>query len=394
LRSDAPGISAKSRLLYIDNLRTALISLVVVGHLAITYGGIGDWYYREQGASSGLFPILAITIGAILMAFLLGLFSLIAGYFTVPAFDRKGAAGFLLDRVKRLAIPLIFYEVILNPVIRYIRNVQGGYTGSFRESIRAYFSPLKSIADGPVWFLGMLLLFSVGYAAWRLLAAALRRITGKPQPEDSLKNNLPGNGAIALFTLVLGFATWIVRIWAPAGRIFEPWHQEPAHYPQYVAMFVLGLFAYRRDGLTAFPEAQARLWRRLIPVLVIAFGGVAAAAGAFGGKLDERAGGGFHWQSLIYAMWEAWICVAVSLVLLTWFRKRFARQGRLAKSLSSAAFGVYVFHPAVIVPLAIALQGIRMNPGLKFLLITPVALGLCFLISNLLKNVPGVKNIL
>jgi membrane-bound acyltransferase YfiQ involved in biofilm formation len=159
-------------------------------------------------------------------------------------------------------------------------------------------------------------------------------------------------------------------------------------------MFVLGLFAFRRNGLATFPDSQARLWRRLIPVLVIAFGGVAAAAGAFGGTLDERAGGGLHWQSLIYSMWEAWICVAISLVLLTLFRKRFSRQGRLSKSMASAAFGVYVLHPAVIVPLAIALQGFRLNSGLKFLLVTPVALGLCFLISILLKKIPGVKNYL
>jgi len=390
----APVAPAPSRLLFVDNLRTALIALVVAGHLAITYGGVGDWYYREQGERSGLFPILAIPSGAFLMAFLLGLFSLMAGYFTVPAFDRKGPAGFLLDRVKRLAIPLVLYEAILNPIIIYVRNVHEGYGGSFPDSLRVYFSPLKSFADGPVWFLAMLLFFSVVYAAWRCLEAALLKATDKSRPEDSLKRDLPGNGAIALFTLAMGLATWVVRIWSPAGKIYEPWHQEPAHYPQYVAMFVLGLFAYRRNGFSAFPESQARLWRRLIPVLVIAFGGVAAAAGAFSGKLDERAGGGFHWQSLAYAVWEAGVCVALSLVALTWFRKRFFRQGRWTRSMASAAFGVYVLHPAIIVPLTIALSGIRLNLGLKFLLVTPIALGLCFLVSLLLGKMPGLKNIL
>ena len=38
--------------LYIDRLRTAMTALVVVFHAAITYGGSGDWFYREVQAST------------------------------------------------------------------------------------------------------------------------------------------------------------------------------------------------------------------------------------------------------------------------------------------------------------------------------------------------------
>ena len=37
----------KARLLYIDNIRIVLISLIVLLHLAITYGAPGDWYFHE-----------------------------------------------------------------------------------------------------------------------------------------------------------------------------------------------------------------------------------------------------------------------------------------------------------------------------------------------------------
>jgi surface polysaccharide O-acyltransferase-like enzyme len=127
---------------------------------------------------------------------------------------------------------------------------------------------------------------------------------------------------------------------------------------------------------------------------MIAIVGVAAARGAFAGKLDERAAGGFNWRSLVYSMWEAWTCVVFSLASLSWFRKRFNRQGRAAKAMSDAAFGVYVLHPAVIVPLAIALSGIGMNLGLKFLWVAPFALALCFLIVDLLRKAPGAKRFL
>jgi peptidoglycan/LPS O-acetylase OafA/YrhL len=36
-----------ARLLYIDNLRVFTIALVVLQHAAVTYSGLGSWYYKE-----------------------------------------------------------------------------------------------------------------------------------------------------------------------------------------------------------------------------------------------------------------------------------------------------------------------------------------------------------
>ena len=381
---------AAPRLLYIDNIRLTLITLVVIGHLAITYTGQGDWYYKEAGEVSDIFIILMLPFGGIAAASLLGLFSLIAGYFTPRAYDRKGPVLFLLDRIKRLGIPLLIYELIVRPFITYIRDVhQGSYQGSFWSFLREVFFPLDSIADGPVWYLLMLLIFSIGYALWRLLNRAIRQpAAGKPA-----RSPVPGNGIIALFTLGLGLITFIVRIWAPVGFQFEPWHQELAHYPQYIAMFVVGILAYRNDWLAAFPDAQARLWRWLTPVVVVSLVGVAGAAGAFSGALDERAAGGLNGLSLAYSLWEAFTCVVVGIVVLTWFRRRFTGQRRLTRAMSPAAFGVYVLHPAIIVPLSIALSGITMDLGLKFLWVTPIAVALCYAVVYTLRKLPLLRSV-
>ena len=106
VQAPAFGAAGATRLLYIDNIRLVLITLVVIGHLAITYGSEGDWYYKEPGTVSDIFTMVMLPVGAIVIASLLGLFSLIAGYFTPRAYDRKGPGAFLLDRFKRLAIPL------------------------------------------------------------------------------------------------------------------------------------------------------------------------------------------------------------------------------------------------------------------------------------------------
>ena len=77
------------------------------------------------------------------------------------------------------------------------------------------------------------------------------------------------------------------------------------------------------------------------------------------------------------------MCVAMVITLLVWFRNRFNEQGPLARSMSGAAYATYVFHPAVIVWLAVALRGIRLDMALKYLLVVPFAVGLAFLAGYL-----------
>lgn len=75
----------KPRLLYIDNIRSFLIISVVLVHLSATYGFAGDWDYHEVGEVSPLAFFLVVLLQAIGTAFVMGLFFLIAGYFTPHA---------------------------------------------------------------------------------------------------------------------------------------------------------------------------------------------------------------------------------------------------------------------------------------------------------------------
>src|SRR5262245_9401324 len=96
-----------TRLVFIDNLRVVLTVLVMLHHLAITYGAPGDWYYNEAPVldmpSSLLFTLFVATN----QAFFMGFFFLISGYFIPSPYNRKGARLFLQDRLLRLGIPLL-----------------------------------------------------------------------------------------------------------------------------------------------------------------------------------------------------------------------------------------------------------------------------------------------
>jgi hypothetical protein len=62
--------------------------------------------------------------------------------------------------------------------------------------------------------------------------------------------------------------------------------------------------------------------------------------------------------------------------------------------MSVAAYAAYVLFAPVIVLLALALSGIRLNMALKFVLISPVAVGLCFLTGHYVRKLPLARGIL
>jgi hypothetical protein len=230
------------------------------------------------------------------------------------------------------------------------------------------------------------LVFSVLYALWRFLtkpAPVLVQVDGKA----------PGNVIIALFALVLGLITFLVRIWFPVGWNLEPMHWQLAHFAQYIALYVVGIVAYRRNWFAGLRDKQGRVWRWVALALVPLFPAIFLAGGALEGDLTPFAGGA-RWQSLAYSVWEQWMCVAMVVSLLVWFRDRFNHQGRLGKAMSAAAYAAYVLFAPVIVLLALALSSLRLNMALKFILVSPLAVGLCFLAGHYVRKLPLVRGIL
>ena len=145
---------ARVRLYFVDNLRILLITLVVLHHLAITYGHTGGWYYYE-GQPDELTTILIAIFTTINQAFFMGFFFMISAYFTPGSYDRKGTGSFLKDRLLRLGIPLLFYIVIIEPLLVYVLAVSTrGFDGSLWQGLARYFEAnyleAFSLGTGPL----------------------------------------------------------------------------------------------------------------------------------------------------------------------------------------------------------------------------------------------------
>jgi fucose 4-O-acetylase-like acetyltransferase len=391
VRSDASvAVAAKpkgARSLYLDNLRILLISLVVVQHLSVTYGATGSWYYRD--------PVTDTLTGIILMlwnapgqAAGMGLFFLISGYFTPGSYDRKGVRAYLRDRFVRLGIPLLVYVLLLDPLVGYLAN---GRQGSYWSGYANYLSHLRGVT-GPVWFIAVLLIFTLCYAAWRELAEqrwpGMNRLIG-----------LPSSGVILVYVLALGITTFALRIWWPVTLIFQPLNVSVSYLPQYASMFALGLLAYRGDWFSKLTPEMAKTWAlvalgALVVFVILAIPLVMSGAGRSGVNPGTQIAGGWRLMAFMYAMWEPFILVGGSIGLLVLFRERFNHQGRLAREASASAYSVYLLHPLVLVPFCVAFQPVALYPLFKFFIAALITLPLCFIVSAGVRRIPVLNRAL
>jgi glucan biosynthesis protein C len=392
----------KTRLFFIDNLRILLIILVLLWHLAITYGASGEWPYHEVGRPDDLTSLVFMLFGAVSGPFVMGFWFMIAGYFTPGSYDRRGFVRFLRDRLLRLGIPVLIYVFFFDPLIYYAINVNAwgfngdfgniwGVKGTFWKYLVRHVNGYSShgIGIGPLWFVEILLIFTLGYGLWRLLADLVKSTPSPPQRQG----NVPSSAAVAIFALLLGVATFIVRI-RPVSWGFKLLFVPFPSLVQYISLFVVGIMAYRRNWLLGISDVMGKFWLRMaIIFIVVIFPIVFVLGGALEGN-TSRFTGGLYWQSLATAVWEQFVCLGMVIGLLVWFRRNLNRQGRLARAMSASSYAVYFIHAPVLVLLALALRGISLHPLLKWALIAPVGVSLCFLIAHLIRRLPLVRSIL
>lgn len=379
-----------NRLLFVDNLRILLICGVLVVHLDDTYGAIGTWEYRDPGTNL-LTGILLSIPNAIGMACGMGFFFLLAGYFTPGAYDRKGPRAFLQDRLVRLLLPLLLYELLIQPLVVYLA---AGLPGSYWSFYGTFLLQMRGVT-GVVWFLAVLFLFDLLYAGWRVLTR--HRISASER-----LGTLPSYPAIAMFIFALGLVSFVVRIWWPMGWKFPPLPGlEIAYLPQYLSLYILGLVAYRRNWFVTLSPRMARDWSliALLATLII-LGGLVVPAGiqAAGAAGTQQASsypmaGGFHWLAFGYALWEAFVVVGVGIGLLVLFRQRWNHQGRLARSLAATVYIVYLIHAPVLIGFSYALRVVALYPLLKWGIAVLVTIPLCFLIGLLIRKIPFVNRV-
>ena len=396
LRVSSASAAVKPRMAYIDNIRWTVIAMVVLVHACVTYSGLGSWFYKEPSELDMVAKLVFWMYSIFSQAFFMGLLFFVAAAFIPGSYDRKGFGKFLGDRAFRLGIPTLVFMLILDPLTNIIREVGTGNSASWSAYLSHYPAYIKSgsfiSASGPLWFAFALLVFSLIYAVVRLVGSLIRGKT--PSPKTAAVVTLSPKAVhvtVVIVMVTIAAGSFLVRLVQPVGTSWI--NMQLCFFPQYIVLFVVGLWAGRRGFLRALPRQAGMMWLRLafiigVPAWFLLLG--------LGGALTGGEGlfvGGMHWQAAGFAAWEAFFAVSMSIGLVTVFRERANERNRGTGLLSDTCFGVYVFHAPILVAVSMALRSFTLYPLAKAALAAAIAFALSVGFSSVVRKVPGLGKV-
>jgi glucans biosynthesis protein C len=378
-----------TRLQFIDNIRWALIVLVIIHHSAVTYSHVGSWYYNEGPAPGFATTLILATFLTFNQAYFMGFLFLIAGYFVPAAFDRKGFGKFVRDRAFRLGVPSLLYMLVIHPVIVYwlLRDFYEPGRPPLWKAYGPFLSSGRVLsATGPMWFAVALLFFCIAYALFWLI----RREDGGPVTDAAL----PSHRQVIRLAFGIAFATFLIRIGQPVGT--SVLNMQLCNFSQYIALFAVGIVAYRWNWLLNIRYEFGMSWLRFALFAgVPGWGLVLLSSGVFHGEPPTKILGGLHWQSALNCLWESFFCMGMSLGVLVLFRDKWNVQGNFAKLMTRNAFAAYLFHPFLLIAVTLALRPFSAPPLVKFAVAGIIAVVVTFVACEFVfRRIPLLKRIL
>lgn len=370
------GAGARTRLFYIDNLRTFVIACVVMHHLAVTYSGVGSWYYEDTRGLNALSTVWFTFYLTFQQAYFMGLMFLIAGYFVAGSYDRRGFGPNAVERFRRLGIPTLIYMVVVTPFIGLV-ELRQPFTG---------FNLVNFLSGtGPMWFAAALLIFCLIYAGARLIFPRVRMESFATRLRPSFRN-------LTLLAVAIAVLAFLIRIVQPIGTSIL--NMQLCFFVSYVVLFCVGIVAYRGDLLRKI-SYRAGKWTLIGAV------GLGFVVWLFVFALLSKTGhvlaieGGGTWESAGYAVWESSVAVAMGFGLLAVFREKLNRQGRVAKAMSDSSFTVYMFHPPILVAVALLFTPLALAPVAKWAIACVICVPLCFAAAYFVfRRIPLLKSVL
>jgi hypothetical protein len=352
--NDIIPLQPRDRLVHLDRLKILLTAGVITAHAAMSYGAAGTWLYEEDSLSDATALVLSVLLGGGVM-FVLGLFFLMSGMLTTEPLRRRGPRQFLVSRLVRLGIPVLAYALVVWPMLQWLVDRVQSEAPPLGVFYRFEFSATRwtSRGTGPMWFVAILLVVTVGWCLWRW---------GFPASPSAA----PAGTTVAVAAVAVAVGTFFVRTRFPidSAQFLD------AHvwlWPQSLTLFVLGATGAERGWLSPLPRTVLTRcrWAVIGAVLLLALL-IPLSNGPDAFK------GGWSWEAAGLAVCEGAISVSISLLLLDWARRHVVVHGQFERSLAESAYGAFVAQGPVLVFGALLLRSLDVAGDVKFALLTVV----------------------
>ena len=194
--------------------------------------------------------------------------------------------------------------------------------------------------------------------------------------------------------VALGLISFLVRLVWPTGWTLSPVGFQLGYFPQYIVCFIAGLVASNNKWLDKLSLKQGKNMAWMARVMVL----IALPAIFIWFIIAKFPGsnfnGGWNPVALTYSLWEQITGIMIMTALLCIAKFKWNNDTPFLKTLSANAFGVYMFHPLLVISISLLLKGWAIEPALKLLIAAPLAVASSFVFAGLLRKIPGVRNFL
>jgi len=340
--------AASDRLHGLDAVRGfALIGGVALHATMSFFPGQQLWVVKDATEStelSALFYVVHI--------FRMAVFFLLAGFFGRLLLQRRGAGGFVRDRVKRIALPLAaFWPIVLAGIIAAI--VWAAVQAAGGQPLPQRPPPPMTVETFPLthlWFLYLLLIFYAAALLLRGLVVAADRGGGLRRFADRITAGLVGMWAPILLALPVAAVLALTPDWLPWFGVKTP---DTGFVPNAQALTAYGL-AFGLGWLVQRQSDLLAVWRRRWAFhLVLATVFTAGCLALIGPTPDVETGalGELTWAyALCYAMalW-CWTFGLIGAGLAL-----FAGRSPVRRYLADASYWIYLVHLPVVMALQVA----------------------------------------
>lgn len=355
----------------IDKIRILLTMLVIFHHAAIIYGGSGGWYWREEDNATNL---LLVSFNVVNQSYFMGFFFLLAGYFTPPSFNRKGAGPFMAERFLRMGVPILIYFFVISPFTIALAN------NTTDEPIWARWWAMvvaHVFEPGPLWFLGALLLCASGFTLWKVYCPNyIRGFKAFPQVRW-----------LVFAAIGIGLTSFAVRLLIPVGESVL-WLQL-GYFPCYLLLFIAGCVASHTRLLERVTIQEAMPWM-LVSAIAVALLPFMLVKPFSDGAFE----GGWNINALSYALWEPAVAWGAILGLLWSFHRFFPSDNFVSNFLARRAFAVYIIHPPVLVAISLWFSAWVAAPEFKLIIVGLLSCIACVAVASVMLLIPGARRII
>lgn len=354
----------------LDAVRAGALLLGIVLHAAMTFiAGFRDTGFpiADQMGTSTTMEIVFF----VLHIFRMALFFLVAGFFARLVYQRSGLGGFIKNRLRRIALPLlIFYPLIMPlaiiPIVWAAKQLVAAGVNPGQGA------PPQGFPWGHLWFLYLLLWLYALVLLMRGIATQLDR-GGKLRAllDGVLRGALQNRLAPLLLAAPLAASLYFSAWWPQGAGIPSPISGFVPNVPSLVAYggaFLVGWWLHRQQSLF---DLLRRDWKLYLLSAVLASG---VALAVFGTKsvftvieMSTQARAAYV-AAYTLAVW-CWT-FGILGAALTWLSAPSARWRYLA----DASYWMYLVH----LPLVWALQAWMMRWQLHWSVKLVLILGISF----------------